>query len=71
MKYPLPSRRAVENKIGKGGNGFVFVINHEQKQYAVKKVNGNITHRELFKVIKQCIYIRRYTDPMKLMFIQH
>jgi len=39
LKYPLPSGRAVDNKIGKGGNGFVFVIYHERRQYAVKKVN--------------------------------
>ena len=38
MKYPLPAGRATDSKIGKGGNGFVFTIYHEKKQYAVKKV---------------------------------
>ena len=37
-KYPTPSGRATDNKIGKGGNGFVFIMFHERKQYAVKKV---------------------------------
>ncbi|XP_065897065.1 serine/threonine-protein kinase pakF-like isoform X3 [Dysidea avara] len=36
-KYPTPSGRATDNKIGKGGNGFVFIMFHERKQYAVKK----------------------------------
>ena len=26
IKYPLPNGRAVSNKIGKGGNGFVFTM---------------------------------------------
>ena len=38
MNYPLPTGRATDSKIGKGGNGFVFTIYHERKQYAVKKV---------------------------------
>ncbi|XP_065899562.1 mitogen-activated protein kinase 12-like isoform X2 [Dysidea avara] len=37
MKYPLPTRRAANNRIGKGGNGFVFIIYHSGKEYAVKK----------------------------------
>ncbi|XP_065897041.1 uncharacterized protein [Dysidea avara] len=37
VKYPLPSGKAVNSKIGKGGNGFVFTIYHQRKQYAVKK----------------------------------
>ena len=38
MKYPIPSGKATDNKIGKGGNGFVFTMYHERRQYAVKKV---------------------------------
>ena len=37
IKYPLPTGKATDSKIGKGGNGFVFTIYHERKQYAVKK----------------------------------
>ena len=29
----------MSNKIGKGGNGFVFTMYHERKQFAVKKVS--------------------------------
>ena len=29
----------MSSKIGKGGNGFVFTMYHDRKQYAVKKVN--------------------------------
>ena len=36
-KYPLPSAKASERKIGRGGNGFVFTIFHNRKEYAVKK----------------------------------
>ena len=38
IKYPLPSRKATAIKLGKGGNGFVFAIFHNGKEYAVKKV---------------------------------
>ena len=38
MKYPLPSGKATDSKIGKGGNGFVFTIYHRKKKYAAKKV---------------------------------
>jgi len=38
MKYPLPSKKAVALKVGKGGNGIVFLIFHSGKEYAVKKV---------------------------------
>ena len=38
MKYPLPNERAATSKIGKGGNGSVFIIYHEKKQFAVKQV---------------------------------
>ena len=38
IKYPLPSRKATAVKLGKGGNGFVFAIFHNGKEYAVKKV---------------------------------
>ena len=38
MKYPLPTRKATDNRIGKGGNGFVFTIIHARREYAVKKV---------------------------------
>ena len=38
MKYPLPNGKASNSKIGKGGNGFVFIIYHGKKQYAVKQV---------------------------------
>ena len=44
----MPNGRAVSNKIGKGGNGFVFTMYHERKQYAVKKVNGLITCRIIY-----------------------
>ena len=37
IKYPLPSRKATAVKLGKGGNGFVFAIFHNGKEYAVKK----------------------------------
>jgi len=40
MKYPLPSRKATAIKLGKGGNGFVFSIFHNGKEYAVKKVRN-------------------------------
>jgi len=39
MKYPLPTEKTTVSKIGKGGNGFVFTLYHEKKQYAVKKVS--------------------------------
>ena len=42
MKYPLPSRKATAIKLGKGGNGFVFAIFHNGKEYAVKKVKGKV-----------------------------
>ena len=38
IKYPLPSRKATAIKLGKGGNGFVFAIFHNSKEYAVKEV---------------------------------
>ena len=41
-KYPLPSGKATNSKIGRGGNGFVFTIYHGKKQYAVKQV---ISHK--------------------------
>ena len=40
IKYPLPSRKATAIKLGKGGNGFVFAIFHNGKEYAVKKVRN-------------------------------
>ena len=40
MKYPLPTRKATDNRIGKGGNGFVFTIIHARREYAVKKVGA-------------------------------
>jgi len=40
IKYPLPSRKATAVKLGKGGNGFVFAIFHNGKEYAVKKVRN-------------------------------
>ncbi len=36
-KYPLPGPKATIEKIGKGGNGFVFAIFHNGKEFAVKK----------------------------------
>ena len=41
-KYPLPSGKATNSKIGRGGNGFVFTIYHGKKQYAVKQVASYI-----------------------------
>ena len=38
IKYPLPNEKAATSKIGKGGNGSVFIIYHEKKQFAVKQV---------------------------------
>jgi len=38
MKYPLPTRKATNNRIGKGGNGLVFILFHGGREYAVKKV---------------------------------
>jgi len=26
VKYPLPTRKATDNRIGKGGNGFVLIL---------------------------------------------
>ena len=42
IKYPLPSRKATAVKLGKGGNGFVFAIFHNGKEYAVKKVRNYV-----------------------------
>ena len=42
IKYPLPSRKATAVKLGKGGNGFVFAIFHNGKEYAVKKVRRRL-----------------------------
>ena len=44
IKYPLPGRKATAVKIGKGGNGFVFSIFHNSKEYAVKKVPMTSLH---------------------------
>ena len=38
IRYPLPAEKATVARIGKGGNGFVFTLYHEKRQYAVKKV---------------------------------
>ena len=55
-KYPLPNKKAMEGKIGKGGNGFVFTMYHERKQYAVKKtvyrsnevnVHSSLNHKNI------------------------
>ena len=40
--YPLPTEKANVARIGKGGNGYVFILFHEKKQYAVKKVHTSI-----------------------------
>ena len=37
IKYPLPNRKAIASRLGKGGNGFVFTIFHNNKEFAVKK----------------------------------
>jgi len=37
QKYPLPTRKATDNRIGKGGNRFVFSLIHERREYAVKR----------------------------------
>ncbi len=37
FKYPIPSGNTLKLRIGDGGNGFVSVIYHAGKQYAVKK----------------------------------
>ena len=59
IKYPLPTAKATNAKIGKGGNGFVFTMYHEKKEYAVKKtvyrsnevnVHGALTHRNIIKL---------------------
>ena len=51
IKYPLPSRVAADSKIGKGGNGYVFLIYHKGVEYAVKKTvyrpNEIRTHAQL------------------------
>ncbi len=56
MKYPLPNKKAMANRIGKGGNGFVFTIFHNGKEYAVKKtvyrknefeLHSNLNHANL------------------------
>ena len=41
IKYPLAGRKATAVKLGKGGNGFVFLIFNNSKEYAVKKVATN------------------------------
>jgi len=46
----LPNGKATDAKIGKGGNGFVFTIYHERKQYAVKKVTRLIFYMKAKKV---------------------
>ena len=46
MKYPLLSRKATAIKLAKGGNGFVFAIFHNGKEYAVKNVKRKV-HRQL------------------------
>ena len=48
MKYPLPTEKATIARIGKGGNGFVFTLYHEKKQYAVKKVQVAIQLANMF-----------------------
>jgi len=53
MKYPLPSRKATAVKLGKGGNGFVFAIFHNGKEYAVKKVIND-------SYVYMCTYIHTY-----------
>jgi len=55
MKYPLPSKKATAIKLGKGGNGFVFLMFHSGKEYAVKKV-----WKKLYVVV--CVKII-YTKP--------
>ncbi len=56
IKYPLPKDNAASVRIGKGGNGFVFTMYHEKKQYAVKQtvfrtnevnVHGNLKHENI------------------------
>ncbi len=37
IQYPLPTRKAVANRIGYGGNAVVFVVFHAGKEFAVKK----------------------------------
>ncbi|XP_065897039.1 uncharacterized protein [Dysidea avara] len=60
MKYPIPSGRANDNKIGKGGNGFVFTMYHERRQYAVKKtvyrsnevnVHSSLRHENIIPLV--------------------
>ena len=59
IKYPLPKAKATNAKIGKGGNGFVFTMYHENKEYAVKQtvyrsnevnIHGALTHRNIIKL---------------------
>ena len=64
IKYPLPGRKATAVKLGKGGNGFVFSIFHNGKEYAVKKVT--IVTMELHHMTSLLIVIRLYIEPMRL-----
>ena len=50
-KYLLPSGKATNSKIGRGGNGFVFTMYHGKKQYAVKQVISYIRRYLWFKYI--------------------
>ena len=54
-KYPLPSKKATAVKLGIGGNGFVFAIFHNGKEYAVKKVRNLVMTMCTYHTVK-CTY---------------
>ena len=51
IRYPLPNKKAMESRIGYGGNAIVFIVFHAGKEFAVKKTvyrNNEITiHSQL------------------------
>jgi len=47
IKYPLPSRKNTAIKLRRGGNGFVFTLFHNGKEYAVKKVKKLFMYMEV------------------------
>lgn len=54
----MPSNKATDSKIGKGGNGFVFTLYHEKKRYAVKKVASYCIYSNamLYVIATQTVY---------------
>ncbi|WP_461535321.1 protein kinase domain-containing protein [Spongorhabdus nitratireducens] len=47
--YPLPTKEALDQQIGKGGNGQVTYIYHGQREYACKKTHFRLTEIEAYE----------------------